>query len=211
MKKLILLPLLAVLFVLGSCDDASYLAKNIEGTWSGAPARVPVRSDFDITATDTYNFTRDQGTKGGNVIITSMLSAQVPMAQSDSAMAGYNISAAATATISGTWDIIDDDEIEMILDPRSLTVNVDPKALEMRADAITGQQSPAIDSIAPALSASISHSISGAMSEYYLLQRHLEDVEIKNGIMRFECEQTDGGKDMRFTLRRQGDLTASAN
>lgn len=210
MNKLYYLTILAITMSFISCDRQASLAKEIAGTWTGNPERVESpQTDVTITTTDTYCFTPDGGTPGGNVIITGVLSVNAPMQGTDSVTSPYCVSAAASATINGTWNVYDEDDMEMILDPRSLTVSVDPKALELRSNAITGEQSPQIDSIAPALASQIKHLVTTAMTEHYLGQRHLEDVKVDKTSMKFEIDIPDG-EDIHMSLRRQGDVVPSS-
>lgn len=201
MKKYLTLSLLTIGLTLASCDSKSSLAKEMSGSWSGAPERIEsTQTAANITCTDTYDFTEETGIAGGNVTIAGMLSVSAPML-SGGETGGYSISAAANTTISGTWTVTDDDEVEMILDPRSLTVNIDPDALELKTDSL-GAQAPQVDSIAPGLSDQLRQLLTGVMEEHYLSQRHLDDVKVKDNVLKFELE-VPKAKDKKFVLTRQ--------
>ncbi|MDE7470388.1 MAG: hypothetical protein K2M57_02960 [Paramuribaculum sp.] len=201
MKKYLTLSLLAIGLTLASCDSKSSLAKDMSGSWAGAPERInSPQTAATITCTDTYDFIEETGIAGGNVTIAGMMSVSAPMLSSGDT-GGYSISAAANTTISGTWTVTDEDEVEMILDPRSLTVNIDPDALELRTDSL-GVQAPQVDSIAPGLTDRLRQLLTGVMEEHYLSQRHLDDVEVSDNVLKFDVE-TPKAKDKKIVLRRQ--------
>lgn len=204
MKKIILLTAAVLGTAMISCTSRNSLAKDIAGTWTGTPVSVAsTQTDATITTTDTYSFTPDEGTPGGSVLLTGMISMSAPMQPTDSIMSPYSVAASANATITGTWSITDEDDMEIVLDPKSLTISVDPKALELRSNVINGEQAPRIDSIAPAMATQVKGVLTASLTNYYLGIRHLEDVKVKNNNLEFEIE-VPGDKDRDVVLHRDG-------
>lgn len=139
MKKFyyLFIGLMAVSF--GSCDENARLARDIQGSWAGTPERLNDAEDVTSTIVETFTFTPDAvnpKAKKGNVTITGNVSTTIPIAVSP-----VSISAAATTSIQGSWSIIDDDEIALVLDPKSLQVKVDPEAVTVSNDIFTDKTS----------------------------------------------------------------------
>lgn len=198
MKKFyyLFIGLMAVAF--GSCDENARLAREIQGTWTGTPERLNDAENVTSTIVETYTFTPDEvnpKAKNGNVTITGNVSSNVPVAVSP-----VSISAAATTSIQGTWTVIDDDEIALVLDPKSLQVKVDPEAVTVSNDIFTDQNIPQVDSLRREVTANIAAQLRRDAEIHYMSVRQLDDVKIKGPILKFEIA------DIEYVLTRQGEI-----
>ncbi|MDE6495071.1 MAG: hypothetical protein K2L30_02400 [Duncaniella sp.] len=198
MKKFyyLFIGLMAVAF--GSCDENARLAREIQGTWTGTPERLNDAENVTSTIVETYTFTPDEvnpKAKNGNVTITGNVSSNIPVAVSP-----VSISAAATTSIQGTWTVIDDDEIALVLDPKSLQVKVDPEAVTVSNDIFTDQNIPQVDSLRREVTANIAAQLRRDAEMHYMSVRQLDDVKIKGPILKFEIS------DIEYVLTRQGEI-----
>ncbi|MDE5982814.1 MAG: hypothetical protein K2M02_11585 [Duncaniella sp.] len=198
MKKFyyLFIGLMAVAF--GSCDENARLAREIQGTWTGTPERLNDAENVTSTIVETYTFTPDEvnpKAKNGNVTITGNVSSNIPVAVSP-----VSISAAATTSIQGTWTVIDDDEIALVLDPKSLQVKVDPEAVTVSNDIFTDQNIPQVDSLRREVTANIAAQLRRDTEIHYMSVRQLDDVKIKGPILKFEIS------DIEYVLTRQGEI-----
>lgn len=189
---------LAGVFMMTSCDGASKLSENISGTWSGAPIHLIDNSASSASTIDTYTFTRDEKSNGGNLIVTSLISVTGSINGSGAIVQPFSLSAAATASIQGRWNVVDDDEISVSLELKTLQVNVDPSAVVLSAAMLNGSTMASVDSMKPALVNSIGAQLRQAVSNRYLGIKKIDDIEIKGSLMEWEINKS------KETLSRQG-------
>lgn len=201
-KSLSLLLLLPAVLLVAACDSASRLATEIAGTWSGAPVTIelPMTSATTASSIDTYTFTHDPDGRGGNLTVTSMLSLSAPAGPVNATTGPVSISAAATASIQGRWEAIDDDDISVTLQPKTLQVSVDPSAVVVSTSPLSAGPSASVDSITPALVATITETLRRDLPNRYLAIKQLHDVEIKGSLLNWEIN------DREETLSRQGSV-----
>lgn len=194
MKKILMmaLPLLTAV-VLGACDEKSRLAADVEGTWTGAPERIFVSDAATSSVTRVITFTRGDKDSPSTVSIDAMFAVEMPLPATDSIVQPISVTAAGTATVEGTWQAIDDDEIAVVLDRSTLKVNVDPDAVTLSAGPLTTPES-AVGALKPAVALEVQHHITKAMNESIHEFNKIDDIKIKNNIM--SCEV--GKKDLTF-------------
>lgn len=195
MKTSVLIAALAIASVMTSCtSDETRLAKNIQGTWSGASQRI----DNGFESTSSYipivTFIKDVDRDGGTVTIDAMVSMTSAAQGTDRIMTPITVTAAANATIKGTWRATDDDEIYITLEPGTMVVNIDPSGVVLNENVIDGATESEADSIAPGAVASIKRTMTGMLHRTFLDIHKIDDIKIKNDIM--ECEIDD--KEMSF-------------
>lgn len=140
-KTLLALAVAAATFGLSSCDSRP----DVAGSWTGE-ANVPIEGAATSYSRVIYDLNAD-----GGAVATYNIEFTKALPQSTQIMSAYQTSVSATATISGTWQWLadEDDELALAFDASTLTVSVDPQALEMRANVITDEQAPELDSLRP--------------------------------------------------------------
>lgn len=181
-----------------SCDDAARLAKDIEGTWSGAPERFIDDTTGTSTIIESMTFAMDSTGKGGDMIIVGLVSSTGQISGSTSIMQPISVSAAAKAEILGKWIAVDDDEINVNLDTRTLSVNVDPSGVVLTTNLLDGNTSASTEAIKPQVAESIKLQITNALQMRYASIKRIDDIKIKGNVMEYEI-----GHD-KFTASRQG-------
>ena len=191
MRKSIYAIMLLAAIGLSSCDEAKRLASDIEGVWSGAPERLVDNQSATASIIPTLEFIRTDTDKSGTVTYSALINVTDPMAPSAAVTQPYSMSASATAVITGTWQAVSDDDVVITWDDKSLNVRVDPKAVVLTSNQITGTEAPVIDSIKPRLAESLQTQIAQAVEVKVLPMRKLDDVKVRKGILEFEVNHDD--------------------
>lgn len=129
---------------------------------AGTPEDFSDNSAITATIIDTYEFlpaamTANE-TLSGSVTVTGMVNTTTQIVGDSALIEPLSLSASARTSISGTWTVVDDDEIALSLDPQSLVVEVDPDAVVANNNPLA-LSSPAVDSIRPDLCKTIEHGI----------------------------------------------------
>ncbi len=200
MKSLVsfvpMLELLAIGSLLVACSNSeARFAKEIPGVWQGTPEAI------SASIIDTYEFSPASMTANetltGAVTVSGMVNVSTQVV--DSAFAEpIQLSAAAHTTISGTWTVVDDDEMALSMDVASLVVDVDPKAVAANGSPMV-MGNPATDALNPEVRARIAEGIKQALSVRYASLRHMDDVKIKGALLKYEVGEED------FVLTRQSE------
>lgn len=204
MKSFITSACLFAALALVSCNDNARLASEVQGAWTDTPENFTDNSVVTATILETFDFVSDgtviaKGSHGGSVVIAGMITASTQVVADAGLVEPLSLTATAKSTISGTWTVIDDDEIALSLNLQSLAVDVDPSTLVVEGNVLTGNDTPKIDSIRPSVAATIGASMKRALENRYASFRHLDDVKVKGPLLKFEI----GKMDCVFT--RQGE------
>lgn len=191
---------MAALFT--SCESKTKLAKSIEGSWTATPERLADDDAVSATSVRIFDFLPDTTTPvtNGQLVMSSMVTITTAADNSgdaDGIMQHYTVSASGVATVTGTWTVIDDDEVRIDVDPSSLTVKVDPQGVEVNVNAITSQTVSVPDSIKPAFAESVKAQIRRLVEKQFFDVSKIDDIEIKDEFMTMEINKRD------YSLRRQ--------
>lgn len=140
-KTLLAITAAAAVLGLASCDSRP----DVAGSWYGE-ANLPIEGAATTYANVVYDLNAD-----GGAVASYTINFTKALPQSTQIVSPYQTSVSATATINGTWQWLadEDDELALSFDPSTLTVTVDPEALEMRTNVITDEQAPELDSLRP--------------------------------------------------------------
>ena len=197
-----MLELLAIGSLLVACSNSeARFAKEIPGVWQGTPEAISDNSAISASIIDTYEFSPASMTANetltGAVTVSGMVNVSTQVV--DSAFAEpIQLSVAAHTTISGTWTVVDDDEMALSMDVASLVVDVDPKAFAANGSPMV-MGNPATDALNPEVRARIAEGIKQALSVRYASLRHMDDVKIKGALLKYEVGEED------FVLTRQSE------
>lgn len=183
-----------------SCDSKEKLATDLSGSWAGTPERLGEDVNGTSTVVEVFNFTKDQGSPSGTVIISAMISLTGTIQPSDGFVQPYALSEAAVATAEGTWSAVDDDDVMIKIDPQTVTVNVDPKSVTYNTNLLTEEQEPLLDSIKPRVYRGIQNRITKEILTRFTELNHLDDVKIKGNLLKYEI----GNK--HYVMSRQGEI-----
>lgn len=198
MKHLVIAAAALCALGLSSCNEASKLAKNIEGTWSGAPERLIDDPTGTATVIESTTFAVDSTGKGGDMIIVGLVSATGQMQGSTAIIQPISISAAAKAEVLGKWQAIDDDEIQVAIDTRTLTVSIDPEGVVLTTNMLDGDAQANVASIKPQLAEAVKQQVTNALQMRYASIKKIDDIDIKGNVMEYEINHRE------YTASRQG-------
>ena len=182
---------IAAATTLVSCDKTP----DIAGSWTCAPQHINnVSGAFSSSSIDVLNIANGpDGNKSGTIVISSMISAQQTVSGTPDLIEPYQETVAATASISGTWAFHpdEDDDVDVILDYSTLKVNVDPTGVAFSQNYITGREQPQIDSLTASAVSRWQQSLYESLRPYYSRYVRLDDISVRDNIMRTEVNDTD--------------------
>lgn len=203
-KKIYYLMILAVGAMLGSCDGNERLAGELQGTWTGTPEKFNETQALSATIIESYTFMRDSASNakhpGGALNVTGLVSSmsQLPANGLELEMP-ITLSSSATVSVAGTWSVVDDDEVAVVMDAQSLQVRVDPDAVVVSENVLTDKGTPDLATLKKQFSENVAARLRQEMATRYGGLRHLDDVKVKDGTMlKFEIGKTD------YVFTRQG-------
>lgn len=200
LKSVVIASIALASLSLTSCDETARLAKDIQGSWCGTPERMSDDMSGTTEIVETFNFVRDTDKNGGPIIISAMISASGPLQPTDQIVQPYALTASAEASAQGTWTAIDDDELSVVIDPQSIEIKIDPSDIAFDTNLLTGQETPAIDSIRPLAASALKARLKREVMTRFLEMKHLDDVKVKKNLLRYEIGKDD------FTMSRLGDI-----
>lgn len=189
-----------------SCDGTP----DVAGSWNipatslsqtgtqDAPGGVLVNS----LVTTTVTFTPDKdNNRQGTITLNSMVNIDDTwsLANDTDILQTYEVSVAGTASISGTYQFVNDEDDEMTasFDFANMSVNVDPEAVKFRTNVLDGQQSPELDTLKDGKLAEYTRDLNGKLKAYYTQFQKIDDIKVTDGMMSCEIGDRD------FTFRRQ--------
>lgn len=191
MKAYYFAGVLAIACTLASCNETERLAGQMQGTWTGAPDKLVDDHTSTSTYIPAYTFIKDTDKNGGNVTVNAIITASGSIDGSTAIVTPFSLSASGEAMLTGTWQATDDDEVALLLDTNSITVNVDPDAVIMSVNSLGEVGQPAIDSLKPQLVDVIQRQMTQAFRNKMLTVKKIDDIKIKNGFMSCEINDID--------------------
>lgn len=192
MKKILYLALPALLAAtVSSCDEKARLASDIEGSWSGTPERIYVSDAASSTITRIFTFIKGDSNAPATVIADVTFSTEQAVQPSDSIVQPVTVTATGSATISGTWSAIDDDEIAIVFDYSTMKVDVDPEAITVDYDILSSTDTPQLEALRPAMAQSVKTHLTKVMTQSVFDFARLDDIKIKGNIMSCEIHKKD--------------------
>lgn len=175
-----------------SCDTATSLAKDVNGTWAGGVDRILGDAlNSDVFSTYTFTYDAASAKAGGDIVINATLAGNY----NDNVVVGetpsnVSVTVAGTSSISGTWTAIDDDEIVITLNPSTLKVSLDPAAQTLTSSAVLTAE--AIDTLKPSLLSMIKDRMAYDLRIKYSSPIHMDDVKVKGGkTLEYEVNDID--------------------
>lgn len=175
------------------CDEATGLAKKVAGTWTSTPQMLVNDVGSQATIVESITFVRDSDAAGGEVVITGLISSSGAMTGSDAIMQPFEMAASAKSTVQGTWRAVDDDEIILALDVQKMTVDVDPSALVISGNVLTGSTQSNPETLKPQMAAMVQTALRRQLTARYTAMTKLDDVKVKDkdAVLKFEVGKTD--------------------
>ena len=183
--------------ILTSCDSRAKLSDSVQGIWAGTPQQMTDTGAAKATVTRLMEFTKTDDAGAGNITLTAYITVENTMSANDSIVTPLTITASGTASITGVYQAKDDDDILLNLDTSSLTVNVDPEAVQLNYNVLTTGSQPQLVALKPAASVLATQQITRAAQSAFFNLREIEDIKIHGSIMTCEFGHQD------FTFSRQ--------
>jgi len=198
MKKIILGIVILAGVGMVACDGSKRLASNLVGSWNGVPERIADNEVASATFLPTFDFSRSGNTKSGTLKLNALVNISTPISSTAVIATPFSMSASATSSITGQWEVVSDDDVVIRWDNESLKVIIDPDAVVLTSNNLEGTVTSSIDSLKPAIVRNLQAQITQALKAKILGIHKLDDVKIKNGIMEYEVNDVD------YTMQQQG-------
>lgn len=198
MKK-IFASIATALMILGlsSCDSRQTLAKDINGSWSASPDKITETEFMTTGVIRIVDFIKAPSQAGGDLTLSALVSVTSQIPPTDSITQPVNMTASGVASIRGTWAAHDDDEIIVVLDPETFTVQVDPSAVVLNVNTLTGENTPDLAAMKPGVVEMVRSQINTAVRNDFFSIQKIDDIKIHDNMMSCEINHRD------ITMRRQ--------
>lgn len=197
-KNVLFLSALAVMLSFSGCDEKTKLANNIQGTWEASPEKLTTPSDIaSANMIKIFDITTVPGKSEGTIDVTGLVSFVSPVPSGSDVLQNVSVSTSGIISAKGTWNAIDDDEIMVFVDPKSLEVTVDTAAVELKYDILTTQDLSELTSLKPAVAEHVKHQIMIVAGSKITGINKIDDIKIKDNMMSCEIGKQD------MTFRRQ--------
>lgn len=186
----------ATLALLTSCNEKAKLAQAVTGSWTGQAERVDTpHQKTTTTVTRVFTFTPDsQSATGGTFQVTADFSIEGGTQLEAAGTQPIAVTVNGNATISGRWEAVDDDEIIVSYDSKTLQVNVDPEEIVLEYNIASETATPVQQDIRPEVAAIVKRTITPVMQTNVFSTSKIDDIKIKGSLM--SCEM--GKKDFTF-------------
>lgn len=197
MKTLSTIALAAIVAAsLTSCNQKAALANKIEGTWTGTPERIADASAAYSTLVKTFEFNVSDSGESGTLVITALIDVENTIPGTSANVQPLAVSAAATATVTGQWEAVDDDEVIVTIDPSTLTINLDPSAVLLNYNTVDDTSSSDLTQLKPQAAAIVGRQVNAAVSSNIMGITKIDDIKVTKNILECEIGKAD------VTLRR---------
>ena len=196
MKIITILSATALALVAVACTKRT----DINGSWTSTPTRVgnDIAAASEATSVLSIDFDAPKGARSGGVTVSAVIDATQPVKADTLATftEPYEVSVAATATISGRWSFEDDDDDDILifLDRNTMQVNVDPNGITFPQTLLPGAQQPMVDSLSAVTADRWRSAVRNAATKQFFTLTKLDDVKVVNDIL--SCEV--GKRDLTF-------------
>lgn len=201
---------------LASCGSADKLSDEIAGTWAAAPERLDIVGADAATLTRVMEFVGQDDTPDGTVTLTALITVDNTVASSSSSdddaaptatpesvtaagddTAPLSFTATGSVTITGAFQAQNGHEIDLRLDRSSLTVQLDPSAIEMRLNLDGGTAKGVVEKLRPGAAILARQQITRAANRQFFGLDEIDEIRISGDLLTCEVKGAD------LTFRRQ--------
>lgn len=185
------------IFAISSCDSKQKLSEDLSGIWTGQEEQLTNTGAARASMVRMLQFT-PTGTKGeGDFTMTAYITVDNTMPSNDEVVTPLTITASGVATITGVYQVKDGDELILNLDASSLSINVDPDAVELKYNVLTEQSGSEVETLKPAAAVLVNQQIEQAARSAFSNITEIDDIHIASTVMKCEIGHSD------LTFRRQ--------
>ena len=149
-----------------------------------------------MTVTPTLAFVKDKSTNGGSFTYSGVYSVTQPVFAA-TVKVPFQATATVNVTAKGMWTADEDDEINVVVEPTSVTATVDPSSIVLAYSVLTDEPVAALDSLKTQLTPNIDQNFSNAVAQKVGKMKKFDDVKIVGNTMTLEMGDTD------FTFTKQ--------
>lgn len=190
-KSILILSAVAAMLAMTSCDSRQKLSEKLHGIWAGSPEMLTDTGASKASMVRLMEF-NPTGTSGeGNVTVTAYITVENVTPANDSIVTPLQITASGTATITGMYQAKDDDELILSLDPTSMTVNVDPDAVQLNFDVMTQDSESRVTTLKPGAVMLTTQQIEHAAHSVFANMTEIDDIKVTEGMMQCEIDHRD--------------------
>jgi len=194
MNKIFASTLLATsVALITSCNEKARLADAVNGSWSGQAERVETpNSHLTTTVTRTLTFSSDpDSSTGGTFDATALFSVESGTQLQAATIQPIAVTINGTATISGHWEAIDDDELAISFDNKTLKLDIDPDDVILEYDIATQTSQPINGITKPDIAATVKRSMTTVMNHSVFNFGKIDDIKIKGSLLSCEIDNKD--------------------
>lgn len=193
MKKITAIFAAAIMIIgLSSCDSKQSLAEDVQGTWTVQPDQITDTDGQTVGIMRMIEFVKEPSQAGGEVVISSMVSVNMHLPDSDgNPEAPINVTASGKATISGTWAVVDDDEIAIFFSPDTYSIEVNPDATVLTPAGEMSENGPDLAQLRPSATEYVRSQIAYALRGDFYKFTKIEDIKIQDNVMTCEVNSRD--------------------
>lgn len=202
----------AALGVLCSCSPKERLANGLEGRWEGTPVKISdatppasgkashdfkwptVAQGTTVWMAPNLEFHRDLSKEGGTLDFSAEFKITREV-ESETLKTPVLATAHLNATATATWTALDDDEVSVTFDPKTITVTLDPANVELSFAHVTDRSDKELEELKERVGESLEKRLTSQVSEILLEIKEFDDVEAIGSTLTFEI----GDRDFSFT------------
>ena len=178
-----------------SCNSRAKLAQSIQGEWTGNPEKLLDTGAAQATAVRVLEFTPGTADTEGSVTMSALVTVENTMPFNDSIQTPLTISASGTATITGVYQVKDDDELMISLDATSISTHVDPEGVVLNYNVVTEESGSTAAKLKPAAVILATQQINRAAQNMFTNIHEIDDIKVNGNLMKCEI----GHKDLVFS------------
>lgn len=190
-KTFSLLCAFSLMLTITSCDSKAKLVERLQGEWTSNPERMLDSGAATASMVRMAEFTRGNSDSEGNVTLTALITVENTMQSNDSIVTPLQITASGTATVTGTYQAKDDDEILISLDATSMNVTVDPQAVQLNYNILSQESAPTIEKLKPGAIVLATQQINRVAQAAFSNVTKIDDIEFRGNLMTCEINNTD--------------------
>jgi hypothetical protein len=181
------------------CKDEGLCKGGPQGSPQGAPQGCPQGQPVgpmggQMTVTPTLTFVKDKASNGGTFTYNGVYSVTQPVF-TETVQVPFQATATVNVSAKGVWTSDEDDEINVVIEPSSVTATVDPTSIVLSYSVLTDQPAASLDSIKNQMAPNISQNFSNAVAQKVSKIKEFDDVKIVGNTMTLEM----GNNNFTFT------------
>lgn len=185
MNRALLIFAAAGSLLLSSCDNR----EKIEGDWESSPMKLELPGTATSSATLNCSFAQD-----GSVTLSSEINLTEPVnRQVDEMLMEYQTSVTATASIQGTWQYAPDenDEVVIVFDNNTFSLNIDPEAVAFSQNLLDGSQAPEVEALKQQAIEKYNAMLTPALKAFFTGFGKIDDIKVDKNFLNCEVGDKD--------------------